>query len=325
MSTVSSSQIRELHPPFEPYKTGYLTVSPIHKLYYELSGNPNAKQTAVVLHGGPGGGCSEWYRYFFNPTDYRVVMFDQRGAGKSEPHANLEDNTTWHLVEDIEAIRKEVGVDRWVVFGGSWGSTLALSYAETHPERVKALVLRGIFTLRRKELIWFYQEGAHFLFPDAWDKYLEPIPPAERGDLMFAYHRRLTGSDEAVKLAAAKAWTTWEMATSRLYVDPETLARGEDDKFAIAFARIECHYFVNAGFFKEDGQLINNAHILKDIPGTIVQGRYDVVCPALTAWDLKKQWPKADLHIIPDAGHSAKEPGIISELVKACELYKDLE
>lgn len=245
-----------------------------------------------------------YYRQFFDPTAYRIVMFDQRGAGQSRPRAELRENTTWDLVEDIERLRKHLSIDRWVVFGGSWGSTLALSYAETHPDRVKALILRGIFTLRRKELLFFYQEGSSLLFPDYWEKFLEPIPPAERGDLMSAYHRRLTGPDEAERLKCALAWTSWEMATSRLLIDKETLEKGEDPHFALAFARIECHYFVNAGFFKYDGQLIAEAHKLKGIPGVIVQGRYDVVCPALSAWDLSKVWQDAELKIIPDAGHS---------------------
>jgi len=313
---------RELYPPIEPYEHSTLKVSDIHTLYYEQSGNPQGKPV-VVLHGGPGGGCDGWYRQFFDPKAYRIVLFDQRGSGKSTPHANLEHNTTWDLVEDIEKIRLHLKIDKWVVFGGSWGSTLALAYAETHPQVVKALILRGIFTLRRKELIWFYQEGANFMFPDVWEHYLEPIPEVERGDLMSAYHRRLTGTNEEEKKKAARAWTKWEMATSRLYVDPNYIAKAEEDEFSVAFARIECHYFVNGGFFKYDGQLIQEANKIAHIPGVIVQGRYDMVCPAFTAWDLSKNWPNAELLIVPDAGHSMKEPGILSHLVEACDKFKN--
>jgi len=317
-------KLHELYPALEPYETGFLKVDEIHELYYEQCGKPTGKP-AVVLHGGPGGGSEPYYRQFFDPAVYRVVLFDQRGAGKSKPFACLDKNTTWDLVEDTEKIRKHLKIDKWVVFGGSWGATLALAYAETHPHTVKALVLRGIFTLRRHELLWFYQEGASYLFPDAWDKFLEPIPEVERGDLISAYHRRVTGTDEAVKLACAKAWSVWEMTTSRLYVDPKHIARAtENDMWAIAFARIESHFFVNGGWFKKEGQLIEEAVKLHDIPGTIVQGRYDLVCPMITAWDLHKKWPKADLKVIPDAGHSAKEPGIVSELVKATDKYRDL-
>ncbi|KAN0006667.1 hypothetical protein ACTFIU_003383 [Dictyostelium citrinum] len=315
---------RSLYPPIEAYKTQRLKVSDIHEIYIEESGNPTGKPV-IVLHGGPGGGSEPMYRQYFDPVVYRIIQFDQRGCGKSTPFACLEDNNTWALVEDIEKIRVLLGIDNWVVFGGSWGSTLSLAYAETHPSRVKALVLRGIFTLRREELIFFYQSGASFLFADYFDEYLKPIPPAERGDIISAYHRRLTGTDEKIKQEAANAWTTWEMATSRLMVDKHKIARGEDPMFALAFARIENHYFVNAGFFREDGQLINDAHILKNIPGVIVQGRYDVVCPMKSAWDLKKVWgDNADLVIIPDSGHSCSENGIIHALVEACDQYKHL-
>jgi proline iminopeptidase len=313
----------KLYPPIEPFQSGHLKVSEVHNLYYEQSGNPDGKPI-VFLHGGPGGGVNAEQRTLFDPQQYRIVLFDQRGAGKSTPHACLEDNTTWHLVDDIERLRTHLNIEKWVVFGGSWGSTLALAYAETHPDRVKALILRGIFMLRRKELIWFYQEGANFLFPEAFDKYLEPIPVVERGDVMSAYHRRLTGTDEAEKLKCAKAWTTWEMSTSRLYVDPSTVAKGEEDHFALAFSRIENHYFVNGGFFQEEDQLLKNAHKLANIPGVIVQGRYDVVCPAISAYDLHKAWPQSELFVIPDAGHSMKEPGILSKLVEYCDKFRDL-
>jgi len=256
-----------------------------------------------------------------------VLLFDQRGAGKSTPFAHLEKNTTWDLVEDIEKLRKLVGWDRMVIFGGSWGSTLALAYAQTHHQRVKALVLRGIFGLRESELKWFYQEGASWLFPDAWESFVKPIPLVERGHLMSAYYRRLTGNDEKVKLECARAWSTWELHTSRLYVDPNYIARAaDDDKFALAFARIENHYFVNGGFLKTDSQLIDDGAVLQahKIPGTIVQGRYDLVCPMKSAWDLHKSWPLADLVIVPDAGHSIKETGTTDQLIRAVEKYANL-
>jgi len=320
----STNEIRkDLYPPIEPYMSSFFKAEPDHEIYYEQSGNAEGNPV-VVLHGGPGGGCDEWYRQFFDPKIYRIIMFDQRGSGKSKPHASLTLNTTWHLVEDIEKLRTLLNIERWVVFGGSWGSTLSLSYAQSHPERVKALILRGIFTLRRKELIWFYQDGASCLFPEEWEKYLEPIPQVERYDMMSAYHRRLTGTNEEEKIRCAKAWSRWEMATSRLFVDPKYLERAESDEFALAFARIECHYFVNGGFFKKDGQLIEDATKIRDIPGTIIQGRYDVVCPAFSAWDLHKNWPKSELRVISDAGHSMKEPGILSGLVEACEKYKNI-
>lgn len=317
---IDTSNRRSLYPQVEPYQTGTLPVTATHTLYYEQCGNPDG-QAAVVLHGGPGGGCTDAYRRYFNPDKYRVVLFDQRGSGRSTPLACLEDNTTWHLVEDIETLRKHLNIDKWVVFGGSWGSTLALAYAETHPSCVKALVMRGIFSLRREELLWFYQEGASFMFPDAWDEYIKPIPSAQRGDIMSAYYRYLTGDDKEKQIECARAWSLWEMTTCKLFVSESQLARAESDDFAISFARIECHYFVHAGFFKEDGQLIKNATLLKDIPGTIVQGRYDLVCPPKTAWDLHKAAPHFDFHFVPDAGHSCSEPGIIDMLVRATDKY----
>jgi len=320
----STQPLRELYPELPINKKETFEVAGTHhKLYLEQSGKEDGKP-AIVLHGGPGGGTAPFYRQFFDPSVYRIIMFDQRGSGQSEPKGSLENNTTWDLVADIEKIREYLKIEKWVVFGGSWGSTLALAYAEKHPERVKALVLRGIFLLRRKELLWFYQEGANFIFADAFDDYLAAIPVGERGDLMSAYYRRVTSENKEVQQKAAKAWTTWEMATSRLYVDPETVAKGEDPEFALTFARIESHYFVHGGFFEKDGQLLEEAHKLKNIPGTIVQGRYDVVCPFTSAWELHKVWPNSRLEIIPDAGHSAKEPGIISELVKATDRYRDL-
>jgi len=315
---------KTLYPLVQPYETGMIKVSDIHELYYELCGKQHGyKQTALFVHGGPGGGISDSCRQFFDPELYRVVLFDQRGAGKSRPYSSLEHNTTWELVEDIEKLRNHLKIERWVVFGGSWGSTLSLAYAEKYPERVKSLVLRGIFTLRRKELIWFYQEGASFLYPDAWEKYLEPIPEVERFDLMSAYHRRLTGPDPEERKKCALAWSLWEMSTSRLFLDPDLIKRGHD--IADAFARIECHYFINGGFLKYDGQLIEEAHKIAKIPGVIVQGRYDLVCPPISAWDLHKKWPNGELKFVPDAGHSAKEEGIISELVKACDKFAHVE
>ena len=313
----------ELFPPIETYKEFSLKVSGIHTLHVEECGNPDGKPL-VFLHGGPGGGTEPFYRQYFDPKKWRIVLFDQRGCGKSTPFAELRENTTWDLVSDIEKIRTHLGIDRWVVFGGSWGSTLSLAYAETHPDRVKGLILRGIFMLRRKELLWFYQEGANFLFADAWEHYIRPIPEEERGDLMRAFYKRLTSEDPRVRLEAAKAWSIWEGSTSKLFPDTDLIERFAGDRFAEAFARIECHYFVNEGFFKPDDQLLRDAGRLRHIPGVIVQGRYDVVCPMVSAWELKKAWPEAELHLIPDAGHSMTEPGIRSKLVEYAEKYSEL-
>lgn len=312
--------MRTLYPELQPFDTGTLQVDDRHTLYYEQCGNPRGKPV-VVLHGGPGAGCNEKMRRFHDPAKYRIVLFDQRGAGRSTPHADLTDNTTWHLVADIEALRTRLGIERWQVFGGSWGSTLALAYAETHPERVTELVLRGIFMLRRWELEWFYQEGASRLFPDAWEHYLAPIPPVERHDLMSAYHRRLTADDPAVRLAAARAWSVWEGATSFLRQDPDFISGHEEDAFALAFARIENHYFVHGGFFEVEDQLLRDAHRLADIPGVIVHGRYDVVCPLQNAWDLHKAWPKGELVITPTSGHSAFEAENVDALVAATDRF----
>ena len=310
----------DLYPVIEPFAAGRLKVSDIHEIYYEVSGNPMGKP-AVVCHGGPGGGTTPSMRRYFDPEKYRIVLFDQRGCGKSTPNAELAGNTTWDLVADMEKVRRQLDIGKWQVFGGSWGSTLALAYAETHPERVTELVLRGIFTLRRAELLWFYQEGASWMFADAWEKYLEPIPAAERGDLIGAYYRRLTGKDEAEKLKAAKAWSAWEGGTVSLMPSQERIDSFSADAFAIAFARIECHYFVNRGFFDSDDQLIANAHKVRNIPGVIVQGRYDVVTPMKTAWELRKAWPEAELALVGDAGHAASEPGIIDALVRATDRF----
>ena len=317
-------KLRELYPEIEPYKTGMFKVSSIHTLYYEEVGNPSGKPI-VFIHGGPGSGTASRDRRFFDPRAYRIIIYHQRGAGNSIPSACLEENTTWDLIDDLEKLRKHFNIEKWILFGGSWGSTLALSYAETHPDCVKALILYGIFCCRRKELLWFYQEGASMIFPDVWEKFLEPIPIAEHGDLISAYHRRLIGKDDQDILKVATAWSVWELATSRLYVDPSHIARARDDaKFAVAVARIETHYFVHGGFMNEDGQLMKNADKIKDIPGVIVQGRYDLVCPARTAWDLHKLWSNGELHWVDDAGHSRKEVGIVHELVIATDKFREL-
>ncbi len=294
-----------------------LDVGDGHCIYWELCGNPDGKP-AVFLHGGPGGGASPGHRRLFDPARYNLLVFDQRGCGRSTPHASLDANTTWHLVDDIERLRAMIGAERWLVFGGSWGSTLALAYAETHPDRTAALILRGIFTLRRSELLWYYQEGASWLFPDKWERFLAPIPVAERGDLMAAYHRRLTGAAHDERMAAARAWSLWEGETITLLPNLEFTAQHGEDRFALAFARIENHYFVNAGFLDE-GQLIRDASRLRDIPGTIVQGRYDVATPMKSAWDLHRAWPEAEFRLVADAGHAFNEPGILSELIRATD------
>ena len=276
----------------------------------------------IFLHGGPGGGCNGDHRRYFDPDAYRIVLMDQRGCGRSTPHAGLEANTTWHLVDDIERLRTLLGIDKWQVFGGSWGSCLALAYAETHPERVTELVLRGIFTLRRAELLWFYQEGASWIVPDYWEDFIAPIPEAERGDIMAAYHKRLTHPDREVQIAAAKAWSVWEGRTITMMPNDTYSKHFSEDDFALAFARIENHYFVNRGFM-EDGQLIRDAGRLRDIPGIIVQGRYDIVTPFRTAWDLHRAWPASELQIVPDAGHTASEPGIAKALVAATDRFRN--
>ncbi|HEU0276957.1 MAG TPA: prolyl aminopeptidase [Rhodanobacteraceae bacterium] len=317
---MSSSPLRSLYPEIEPFETGMLPVSPLHTLYYEQCGNPRGKPV-VFLHGGPGAGCNPKCRRFFDPALYRIVLFDQRGCGRSTPHAELRENTTWDLVADIERLREHLHVDRWQVFGGSWGSTLALAYAQTHPARVTELVLRGIFMLRHAELAWFYQKGCDMLYPDAWEKYLAAIPEAEHNDLIAAYHRRLTSGDPVVRLAAARAWSSWEASTSFLLQNEAYVAASMGDAFALAFAGIENHYFVNRGFLESDDQLLRNAPRLAGIPAVIVQGRYDVVCPIRSAWDLHRAWPEADLRIVPNAGHSAFEPGNTHELVRATDAF----
>jgi proline iminopeptidase len=310
----------EFYPPIKPFNSGHLRVSPVHEIYYEESGNPKGKPV-VFLHGGPGGGTDPKMRRFFDPKRYRIVLFDQRGCGKSRPHASLVDNTTWHLVEDIETIRTHLGIEKWQVFGGSWGSTLALAYAQKHPERVTELVLRGIFLLRRSELVWFYQDplGCASLFPDLWEDYIAPLSEDERKDCMASYYKRLTSDDRATLIEAARSWSIWEGATSYLHTNIDLVKRSSDPSFAAAFARIECHYFVNGGFLEREDQLLEDVHRIRHIPAVIVQGRYDVVCPARSAWDLHKAWPEADLRIVPAAGHAAFEPGISRELILATD------
>jgi proline iminopeptidase len=312
---------RTLYPPIEPHRTGRLRVSELHELYFEESGNPNGKPV-VFLHGGPGGGTEPRMRRFFDPAAYRIVLFDQRGCGKSTPHAELRENTTWDLVADIEKLRVHLGIEKWQVFGGSWGSTLALAYAEEHPERVTELVLRGIFLVRKKEIDWFYQGGASFLFPDAWEQYLAPIPKEERGDLLAAYRKRLTSDDAEVRTQAAKAWSVWEGSTSTLLTDLELVKKTGADSFALAFARIENHYFVHGCWFSPESQLLDRVERIRKIPAVIVQGRYDVVCPVESAWELHRAWPEAELKIVADAGHSAMEPGNVDQLVRATDRFR---
>ncbi|MCH9012801.1 MAG: prolyl aminopeptidase [Proteobacteria bacterium] len=310
---------RDLFPPIEPFETGRLERDPPHRLYWEQSGRPDG-QPVVFLHGGPGAGASPEHRRFFDPAHYRIIVFDQRGAGRSNPLGELSANTTPHLIADIEALRERLGVERWLVFGGSWGSTLAIAYAEAHPERVTGLVLRGIFLCRKKEIDWFLY-GMRWIFPEIWRRFAEGVPEAERGDLLGAYHRRLVDPDPEVHMPAARAWSTYEGACSTLRPSPETVAAFGEDTMALGLARIEAHYFKN-GIFLEDGALLANVERMRRIPGTIVQGRYDVVCPIATADEFARAWPEADYIIVPDAGHSAMEPGIRRALVAATERFK---
>jgi proline iminopeptidase len=312
--------LRTLFAETEPWDSGRLAVEAPHELYYEQYGNPSGKP-ALFVHGGPGGGSSRIQSRFWDPRKYRIVLFDQRGCGKSTPHASLENNTTWHLVADMERLREHLAIARWQVFGGSWGSTLALAYAQTHPEAVTELVLRGIFMLRRREIEWFYQEGASRLFPDAWRHYLAPIPEDERRDLLTAYHRRLTSDDPQVRLRAAKAWSLWEAATSTLRPNAAMQSSMARDEFALAFARIECHYFVHGGFFAREDQLLTGVSRIRRVPAVIVQGRYDVVCPMETAWLLHEAWPEAELIVAPGSGHSAFEAEIAHHLVVATDRF----
>jgi proline iminopeptidase len=312
--------VSSLFPAIEAYETGMLEVGDGHTLYYEQSGNPNGKP-AIFVHGGPGGGTDPSSRRYWDPAHYRIVLFDQRGCGESTPHANLHANTTQHLIADMEKLRAHLSIDTWQVFGGSWGSTLSLAYAEVHPEHVSELILRGIFLVRPEEIHWYYQEGTSRIFPDAWEGFLAPIPEAERGDLVSAYHKRLTSDDEAIRNEAALAWSIWEGSTSRLIPDPEMVARTAEPVFAAAFARIECHYFMNKGFMDEN-QLLRDIDKIRHIPCVIVQGRYDVICPTKSAWDLHRAFPESKLVLVPDAGHSARESGIQAALLEATEDYK---
>lgn len=313
--------MRALFPDIKPYSTFRFPVDDLHTLYVEECGNPNGLP-ALFLHGGPGAGCEPMHRRFFDPERYRIVLFDQRGAGQSTPHAELRDNTIWHLIADIEKLREHLGIDRWVVFGGSWGSTLALAYAETHPERVLGLILRGIFLCREHDIGWFYQYGANRLFPDLWEHFLAPIPAAERDDMVNAYYRRLTSSNELERLRAAKAWSVWEGSTLTLESNPGVIEHFGEARMALSLARIECHYFVNRCFMEPD-QLLRDAGRLHGIPGVIVHGRYDVVCPLDNAWALHRAWPEADIRIVTPAGHAASEPGIVDALVTATQGVAD--
>lgn len=311
---------KQLYPAIESFETGFLKVPDGHDLYYELSGNPQGKPV-VFLHGGPGGGTSPQQRRFFDPQRYLIILFDQRGSGKSTPHASLENNTTQDLVADIERLRAHLGIKRWQVFGGSWGSTLALAYAQAHPEPVSELVLRGIFLFRKKDIDWFYRDGTRQLFPDLWEEFVAPIPESERGDIVAAYYRRLTGTDEAEKIAAAKAWCLWENRTITLSPDDSLASEVNNIGFAMAFARIEAHYFVSGGFMGRENQLLEDCSLIRHIPTVIIHGRYDAICPCANAWDLKQALPQAELKIVPASGHSAFEPGITSALVTATDKF----
>ena len=315
--------MKTLYPEIEPYNQFKLNVSDLHTIHIEESGNPNGKPV-IFLHGGPGGGIEPIYRQYFNPEKYRIIIFDQRGCGKSTPHAELRENTTWNLIEDIEKIREYLNIEKWIVFGGSWGSTLSLSYAITHHQRCKALVLRGIFMIRKKEIDWFYQEGASYIYPDAWEHYLAPIPGEEQHDLVAAYYKRLTSEDESTRLEAAIAWSIWEASTSKLYQSEDYLHQFEEPKVAEAFARIECHYFTNKGFFETEEWILENVDKIRHIPTVIVQGRYDVVCPMQSAWELHKALPEADFKIVQDAGHSMTEKGIAAKLVEYTDKYSEI-
>ena len=315
--------MKQLYPEIEPYNQFDLKVSDLHTIHVEESGNINGKPV-IFLHGGPGGGIEPVYRQYFDPEKWRIIVFDQRGCGQSTPHAELQEKTTWDLIADIEKIRQHLEIDKGVVFGGSGGSTLSLSYAITHPDRCKALVLRGIFMIRKKEINWFYQDGTSNIYPDAWEHYLRPIPEDERHDLVTAYYKRLTSNDDSVRIEAAKAWSIWEASTSKLIQSGESIHAFEDAKVAEAFARIECHYFINRGFFDTDEWLLENVDKIRHIPTVIVQGRYDVVCPMISAWELHRAFPEADFEIVQDAGHSMTEKGIAAKLVEYTDKFSEL-
>ena len=310
-----------LYPPIKPYARHEFTIDGHHTLYVEEVGNP-AGVPAVFLHGGPGAGCEDYHRRFFDPDRYRLILFDQRGSGRSTPHADLRDNTTWHLVEDMEWLRRQFGLEQWLVFGGSWGSALGLAYAESHPERVSALILRGIFLCRPHEIRWFYQEGASRIYPDYWQDFLAPIAPDRRHELLPAYHELLTGNNDLKRMAAARAWSVWEGRCATLSPNPEVVAHFKDPRVAMSMARIESHYFMNDAFL-EPNQLLANAHRLAGIPGVIVHGRYDMICPVENAWELHRAWPGSELSIQPHSGHSAGEPEIAAALVRATRFFAD--
>lgn len=313
--------MRDFYPEIEPYDKGHLKVSNLHEIYYEQVGNPQGVPI-VFLHGGPGGGISETHRRFFDPKFYRIILLDQRGCGKSKPLAELKENTTWELINDIEKLRAHCKINDWHVFGGSWGSTLALAYAIAHHKIVKSLILRGIFLCRPLEVRWFYQEGASYLFPDQWEKFIAPVELKDRNEMVRAYYKLLTSENREMKVKAAKAWSQWEAATAHLFIDQKAIDDFEDPDYAITFASIECHYFINNAFFPTNNYLLENISTISHIPCHIVQGRYDVVCPVRSAWELKKAWPSAKLEIITDAGHSALEPSIRSALIEATDRLK---
>jgi proline iminopeptidase len=313
--------VQSLYPAIKPYVTHSFAVESPHVLHVEECGNPNGIPVLFV-HGGPGSGCEPYHRQFFDPEKYRIILFDQRGSGQSTPHASLENNTTQALVSDMEALREHLGVEQWVLFGGSWGSTLSLVYAETHPNRVLGLILRGIFLCRRKEIQWFYQHGAHHIFPDYWEEFLRPIPPEEQDDMLKAYYQRLTGDDEIARLTAAKAWSIWEGRAATLRPNKGVLNHFGDTHTALSLARIEAHYFMHNAYLR-DNQILEDAHRLEDIPGHIIHGRYDMICPLENAWELHRAWPAARLAIIHDAGHAASEPGIVDALIRATREMAD--
>jgi proline iminopeptidase len=314
--------MKDLYPPIEPFASQMMSVADGHQIYLEQVGNPDGIPV-LFLHGGPGAGCEPYHRRFFNPEHYRVVLFDQRGCGHSLPHASLEANTTWDLVDDIERIRQQLNIERWLLFGGSWGSTLALAYAQTHPQRVTGMILRGIFLCRDEEIQWFYQYGASRVFPDYWENFIAPIPPQERDDLLHAYYRRLNGDNDIERMAAAKAWSVWEGRTASLHPNSAVVGFFSNPHTALSLARIECHYFVNHAFLSPN-QLLLESDKLADIPGVIVQGRYDLICPMASAWELHHAWPESELKVIGDAGHSAAEPGIRAALIKATDKFIEM-
>lgn len=314
--------MEDLYPEIEPFATGHLEVGDGHEIYYEQSGNPEGKP-AVYLHGGPGAGSDPRARRFYDPAAYRIVQFDQRGCGKSRPAASLENNTTWHLIADMERLREHLGLERWQVNGGSWGSTLALLYSQSHPERVTELIVRGIFLVSDRENAWAFQDGANRIFPEAWAAFRDLIPAGERHDMVGAYYRRLTSDDAELQRRAAKAWAVWEASACCLIPNAEYIAKSGKDKYAVAIARLECHYIINGAFLEDEGQILRQMPRIRHLPGTIVQGRYDMVCPMESAWALHEAWPEAELRIVPDAGHIAYEPGIAKELVRATDRFVD--